>query len=257
MPPLLCLPWDGNGISEAPKRIRTQKELAAINESTSTLALHYILMDDIELEYDEGASWTPMGKGGQPFTGSFNGNGKKISKLKVGGNPIEAGLFGYIKSDNIAVQNLHLVEVDVKDGFYAGAVAGILENGSIQGCSVTGMVSTITTEGNAGGIVGSSSGSSSQNCVALNSNVSGWASYTHRVVGRNNFSTTLQNNYGREGMNDVTWNDVALDGLNGQTSTLPHTARRTGGPPPPPGVLVLSGTLKTFGPGIPTPIYPN
>ena len=146
--------------------ISTKEELAAINNDEESLSRHYILVADIDLEGEE---WMPIGsdEDGKRFTGSFDGNGHRISKLKISLSDRYAGLFGWIGSgdDIIAVQNLQLVNVDI-GGRYAGAVAGCLESGIIRGCSVTGTGNIIEGSHAAGGIVGQSTTGSIQNCSA-------------------------------------------------------------------------------------------
>ena len=148
-----------------PIPIRTKEDLMAINDDEESLSRHYILMESIDLQ---SAEWTPIGsrEDGKRFTGSFNGNGYHISNLKVRSDLLFVGLFGCIDSDegNIAVQDLQLVDVDI-EGDCAGAVAGYLMSGIIQGCSVTGVGSKIAGVLGAGGIAGFSDGSI-QNCSA-------------------------------------------------------------------------------------------
>ena len=227
--------WSGDGsTANVPKLIYNRTDLEGM---ANGLNLHYKLMEDIDLGNVE---WTPIGPNNtNPFTGSFDGNGKKISKLKVSSNSTFAGLFGYIRGDKIVVQNLHIEDVNIV-GWYAGAVAGYVYTGSIQGCSVTGTQCTISGN-SAGGIAGSSNSSiqncfstgavsatgnnshasgiagyssSIQDCVALNSSVSG--STAQRVLGMNNNNCTLNNNYGREDMIGGPWGN-ASDGLDGET----------------------------------------
>ena len=148
--------------------ISTKEELAAINNDEKSLSRHYKLMADIDLK---GKEWMPIGSAeeGKHFTGSFDGNGHRISNLKISLPDRHAGLFGWIEiegdDDIIVVQNLQLVNVEI-EAKYAGAVAGYL-HGIIRGCSVTGTGNIIGGGHTAGGIVGQCGGSGSiQNCSA-------------------------------------------------------------------------------------------
>ena len=148
--------------------ISTKEELAAINNDEKSLSRHYKLMADIDLK---GKEWMPIGSAeeGKHFTGSFDGNGHRISNLKINLPDRHAGLFGWIEiegdDDIIVVQNLQLVNVEI-EAKYAGAVAGYL-HGIIRGCSVTGTGNIIGGGHTAGGIVGQCGGSGSiQNCSA-------------------------------------------------------------------------------------------
>jgi len=157
--------WSGDGASYAnPLFISTQAELKGINTNNDTRSKHYKLIADIPLTYIGDATWTPIGDNSNPFTGSLDGNGHSISKLKIRASGGDVGLFGYINvsADNIAVQNLQLVEVDIQgntdnpNSVYAGAVAGRLYGGTIQGCAVFGEIfsNRSVSQSYAGGIVG-------------------------------------------------------------------------------------------------------
>ena len=113
------------------------------------------LTDDITLTSD----WTPISS---TFAGTFDGNNKYISGLKIrntDGN--NAGLFAQISG---TVKDLELrdvdIEVSVNRGKYVGAVAGY-STGTIENCVVSG---TVTGKGqdlgfSVGGVVGGSFGS--------------------------------------------------------------------------------------------------
>lgn len=113
------------------------------------------LTDDITLTSD----WTPISS---TFAGTFDGNNKYISGLKIrntDGN--NAGLFAQISG---TVKNLELrdvdIEVSVNPSKYVGAVAGY-STGTIENCVVSG---TVTGKGqgpsfSVGGVVGGSYGS--------------------------------------------------------------------------------------------------
>ena len=186
--------WTERGLSaDTPKLITTEAELRLIGNEATSRSRYYKLMEDISLN----SEWTPIGpNNANPFTGSFDGNGKKISDLKV--NNKYAGLFGYINSGNkIAVQNLHLVGVEIEGDESIGAVAGILASGIIQGCSVTGMVSVIGGVFSAGGIAGQSLNNSSiLNCY-VTAEISANGAYPHAggIAGRSLDNSSILNCY--------------------------------------------------------------
>ncbi len=130
-----------------------------------------ILLDDIDLA--SVASWTPIGAGtrsgsgigtGTGFKGTFDGNGKTISNLKIDTTNLSLvetyciGLFGVV--DGGTVKNLTLKNVDVKaeNCEQVGALVGLaINNATIKnvtvGSSDSGESSSVTG-GGAGGIVG-------------------------------------------------------------------------------------------------------
>jgi len=117
--------------------------------------------------------WPPIGRMegelSYPFSGVFNGNGKKVSGLIVSeydsrGTLFKidnAGLFGYIEGGT--VKNLGVVDADVLGGNCVGVVAGAVSSGSsIINCYAAG---SVRASGDfAGGVAG---------YVALGSRVSG------------------------------------------------------------------------------------
>lgn len=121
--------------------------------ATNNPNLNCTLTDNITLTNE----WTPISS---TFAGTFDGNNKYISGLKIrntDGN--NAGLFAQISG---TVKDLELrdvdIEVSVNRGKYVGAVAGY-STGTIENCVVSG---TVTGNGqdlgfSVGGVVGGSS----------------------------------------------------------------------------------------------------
>ena len=111
-----------------------------------------ILNTDIDLA---GAEWTPIGSTTNPFTGTFDGNGHKVSNFQVTTQEGYAGLFGYARATfkNLTIENVKLVA-----NHYAGALVG---QGyvKIDNCHAENVNITLSTKNNdwsdkAGGIVG-------------------------------------------------------------------------------------------------------
>ena len=127
--------------------------MAWAEEAQDDPSISCTLTDDITLTSD----WTPISS---TFAGTFDGNNKYISGLKIrntDGN--NAGLFAQISG---TVKNLELrdvdIEVSVNRGKYVGAVAGY-STGTIENCVVSG---SVTGNGqdlgfSVGGVVGGSS----------------------------------------------------------------------------------------------------
>ncbi|WP_455639461.1 hypothetical protein [Parabacteroides sp.] len=126
---------------------------------------YFVLSADIDLD---GKMWTPIGKRGGSFRGSFDGKGHLVSGLNVEmttDNSAYAGLFGYVV--NGTIQNLG-VSLTAGGGIkvsttgneaYAGGIVGYIDNslGFLRNCYVTGdgtVEATAQTKAHAGGIAG-------------------------------------------------------------------------------------------------------
>ena len=86
---------DGDYAIEEPEQLRALGEVAqsfSFSNSTFTLGA------DIDLS-DYG--WTPIGSESAPFTGTFRGNGHKITGLCVNSATNNAGLFGVVSNATI------------------------------------------------------------------------------------------------------------------------------------------------------------
>ncbi len=122
---------------------------------------------------------------GTPFTGSFDGNGCKISDLKIHNDTTASsylGLFGNIAHQAI-LENMTLTNIDVTGGsYFTGSLCGCNDYGTITGTlvtnsSVTGLVYT-------GGITGINRGTISGS-GSYQLNVTGNKTYTGGVTGAN------------------------------------------------------------------------
>ena len=124
--------------------IRTPSQLYNIRNN---LAGDYRLFADISLS--SYANWEPIGTDSAPFRGKINGNGHKITGLKIDRiAEVFVGLFGYVNGGEIS--NLTLENVDIYGGV-VGAIAGYVENGRITNCHSTGNIEAVLI---AGGIAG-------------------------------------------------------------------------------------------------------
>ena len=101
--------------------------------------------------------WTPIGTESQPYTGTFDGNGKTITGLTVTGSDRYTGLLGFIKG---TVKNVVLTEINITSGTFVGGVAGWSFGGNIENCSVSDSVSG----SDVGGVVGYQQGGSITGC---------------------------------------------------------------------------------------------
>ncbi len=91
------------------------------------------------------------------FNGTFDGNGHTISNLTVAEGYGYTGLFGQLSSEAI-VKNLTMANCDIRyigqiKYMSTGGIAG-RSRGTIENCTVTGIVSNYDNQYNVGGIVG-------------------------------------------------------------------------------------------------------
>jgi len=186
-------------------------------------------------------NWMPIGNNAKPFKGTFNGNGKVISNLKIN-RPVAyyQGLFGNINGGT--VNKLGLENVNISAYFDVGGIAGFIQNissisnsyttgtikgnnhvggiaGSASATNISNSYSTAAIEAsdNGGGIAGSFGESSViANCAALNSKVKA-GNPVGRVVG--NDGSTLTGNIAYAGMEnkagDATWSNKGLTSKDG------------------------------------------
>jgi len=179
---------EGDGSEANPFRVYDEATLRKVGTETGAgtwnLSAHYRQVADIT--FPSGSAWTPIGTDPDPFTGSYDGNEKIISSLKIDDPTAEfQGLFGFI-GNGATVQNVGIVNCDIKGGERVGGVVG-KNNGTVENCYVTGNVSGTNY---IGGVLGGNWGTV-QNCYATG-NVSG-TNYVGGVVGYN--VSSLRNCY--------------------------------------------------------------
>lgn len=159
--------------------ISTAEQLAAINENLSG---NYVLTADIDLANTEWApigTWIPSGESEEEqeipspehaFTGTFDGNGHKISNLKIDQPEGWAlGLFGCISGAE--VRNFTLENAVVDGSVMTADVVGYafmstVENVELINGKVTAHFGEMSSEGMYGGIVGAGMGSLIKDCKA-------------------------------------------------------------------------------------------
>ncbi|MDL2273502.1 S-layer homology domain-containing protein, partial [Oscillospiraceae bacterium OttesenSCG-928-G22] len=148
----------GNGTSGSPYKVTTPAALAAIGH-TENMAFSYELQNNLDLDaapYNTGEGWVPIGDAVSCFTGTFDGGDYTIENLminrpKSGGS--NQGLFGGLGVGGV-VKNLHLDAANVTGWTNVAILAGTMNGGTIQDCSVSGSVTSAGELGNVGGIAG-------------------------------------------------------------------------------------------------------
>ena len=159
--------FDGFGIKTNPYLIKDAEDLKLlakkVNGGETYEGKYFKLTADIDLKNEE---WTPIGtmlvEEGRPFQGTFDGDGYKITNLKVTGNSNNAGLFGYTQDATIKNCN---VTGEVKGFNDVGGIVGNADGKTqILSCSFRGDVTG--EDSYIGGIAGSARGTI-KNCYAL------------------------------------------------------------------------------------------
>lgn len=147
--------------------ISSAEELAKLaemqNKGLITNDSEFVLGGNIDLSnYSSGNGWTAIGTDSHKFASSFDGNGYKISNLKISNTQRYQGLFGFL--DGGTIQNVSLENVDISGGSTVGALVGVVD-GSINNCNASGSVTGSSYQ--VGGLIGVGySGARLQNCYA-------------------------------------------------------------------------------------------
>lgn len=127
-----------------------------VNRGKSYEGCYFTLETDIALEN----SWTPIGTAAAPFSGTFDGNEKAISKLQFAASSQYQGFFGYVKDGAIidliigdeSGEETLTMSATSACGTIVGAANGAV---TVEGC-INRTNITVTSSVNAGGIVGTS-----------------------------------------------------------------------------------------------------
>ena len=112
------------------------------------------LLGDVNLTT---GNWTPVGDSTTPFKGTFDGDGHKITGLKItSGSYI--GLFGYVGAGAV-IRNVNLVGASVSGESRVGALIGcIVGDATVSNCSVDSTSKVVGTGSNTGGLIGEAIG---------------------------------------------------------------------------------------------------
>ncbi len=156
----------GSGTAKDPWRIANKKDLLALAADTKDYGAHFVLTADISLAKEPFtlAVIAPSLHPGAhrefldtPFTGTFDGNGHKITDLKINASMSLGylGLFGCVAREGV-VKNLRMERVSIADRLvtaaYVGLLVGFNNGGTITDCSVAGDITA------AGGFVPEAAG---------------------------------------------------------------------------------------------------
>lgn len=136
-------------------QISTEKELRwfASEVNGGDTAISAKLLNDIALTTN---NWYPIGRKGHGFAGTFDGNGKSITNLKLTSDKDETGFFGLLtnggKVKSLSVSGSVIATGEVSQtGGIAGAMGEVGSKSSITDCTFSG---TVTGNIQVGGIIG-------------------------------------------------------------------------------------------------------
>lgn len=156
----------GSGTVMDPYLISNKSDLEYLSENSGEWGKHFKQTSDLTFVdadfqiggnfYNGGSFFIPIGNLTIKFTGSYDGNNKKISNLKFnGGATFYVGFFGYTTNTS-QIKNLTLLneQVNVNSGQYTGGLVAWNE-GSITDCYVDAVIDAAT---NVGVLVGNNRG---------------------------------------------------------------------------------------------------
>lgn len=153
----------GEGTVAEPYAITTPEQLNGLRFYTGERGegIYFELMGDIDLSdpdfINDASGWVPIGvSSGEPFAANLDGKGFVVRNMTINRpEQSEQGLFGSLV--DATVTHLHLESVSVSGRGRVGALAGRIQNSSVQGVTASGSVTTsntFTSGSNAGGLIG-------------------------------------------------------------------------------------------------------
>ncbi|WP_324823880.1 GLUG motif-containing protein [Sinanaerobacter sp. ZZT-01] len=211
------------GTSSAPVAytISDEAQLATlatkVNSGTTYQYTTFVLQNDISLN----AAWTPIGGTSYAFKGTFDGNNKKITQVKIGSSTTPEstlqyiGLFGNV--DGGAIKNLG-VDIAINSDYgsaYVGGLIGYSISTTITNCYATGSV-TGGGAANVGGLLGYNQSDIITNCYATGSINGGGSAFVGGLVGGSS-GATIKNCYATGGITGK--KDAYVGGLVGWLKT--------------------------------------
>lgn len=158
----------GSGTAPDPYRMETLAHLRWLSVHHEAWSDHFVQVSDIDAsetgEWNNGFGMAGIGdEYNGPFTGEYHGRLHRISGMCMNhGRTSESGLFGWVSGG--AIDSLILTDVDIRGAWFAGALAGHIDNHTrIRDCSVSG---TVSGGSDMGGLVGAVYDSDLSRCHA-------------------------------------------------------------------------------------------
>ncbi len=185
------LPQDEDGyfLIQTPEEFVALGNIGIPSKQQEEWAKKYRLTEDIDLS---GQQVKPIGKSSYPFTGSFDGNGFKITGLNLSVSSDKGGLFAYVGSSAIVsdlvvkAPNVMGTSTSTSDlGVIAGENKGIISNCKVESGVITSAASRV------GGIAGRNSGTI-EKCAVIKTTVestyANWGQAVGGIVGQNTYA---------------------------------------------------------------------
>lgn len=118
------------------------------------------VMDNLDIYWNSGEGWEPIGSAVTPFTGIFNGNGHTINNLFINRESEEfVGLFGAADQYTAHIYSVILAGnlMNITGDWYTGSLVGLISNSAtVSDNFITG---TVTANSYAGGLIGAAANS--------------------------------------------------------------------------------------------------
>ena len=183
---------NGTGTPNDPYLVEFADQLNGIRFSLNS---YYRQIADIDLgvyPWNQNDGWQPIGKGENPFSGSYDGDGFSISNLFIN-RPEHSrqGLFGTVESAQLA--NISILFATLQGAESVGGIAGFASNSSISNSFVQG---ELQGESQVGGLIGSLMNSSTIDAcstagsvIAQNSMVGGLIGHVGQSIVENSISS--------------------------------------------------------------------
>ena len=222
--------WSGAGTKVSPYLITTPEQLdllaKMVNGTDGYTAknfsgTHFKLGTNIEYTGDS-ENYTAIGSGSNPFNGTFNGDGKVVSGIRINqGGTDYHGLFGHVGSSG-TVKNVILADAVITGGSNTGAVvgnnAGTLSANYYHDCTVNNQTTNIGTSS------GDCNGTRSVHALTLPADVT--TSGESVEIGSNTYyasNTAVTLGYSQAVAQQITYhyNDGSDHDITGNTFTMP------------------------------------
>ena len=233
-----ALDFPGSGQASNPYLLSSAADLVKlaelVNAGNNFYGQYFWLKNNISLENLD-TEWVPIGTGGSPFAGTFDGNGYMIKTItqdvKDPSGKTYIGLFGAnagtIQNVNVRVSiqvtsTLPYINSPSFDGYYGGVVGW--NSGRIENCSTRGDITTSELKGTkdglfVGGICGYNTGEITGCANAADLKSTGGmqiGSYWGGICGRNTGTVSRCANEGDLHLSNIWMANIMFGGICGQ-----------------------------------------